>query len=220
MQLIDITGPIYTGMWSYEAPYPQVKIEPIPQPPWVEAAVYANLITGLSTQTGTYLETAAHINPDAICLDVIELRDLFLRETVIINVAARSEARQPITQEELETSLGDFVIKPQTAIIVGTGWGQYWHEDFYLSAAPYFTSEAMDWLLSMSPFLIGADSPRWDNLKSPQGFWENFFDSGTLLLAPVINIEQVKARTCRLIVLPLKLTGTSAAPSRAVLVIE
>lgn len=220
MELIDLTGPVYPGMWSYEPPYPELEFAPIPQPPWVETQVYASEVRGLCTQTGTYLETSAHINPAAPCLDQIELRALFRRETIIINLPARTKAREPILREELEASLGDFVIEPGAAVLVGTGWGQYWHEDFYLSAAPYFTLEAMEWLLAKSPFLLGADSPRWDHLEKPQGFWEKLFGSRTLLLAPLINIEQVKVRTCKLIVLPLKLLGTSAAPVRAVLVTD
>ena len=220
MKLIDITGPIYPGMWAYEPPYPELEYVEIPQPPWVKTQVYASEVRGLCTQTGTYLETSAHINPDGPCLDQVELRDLFQRDTVIINLPARTKARQPILREELEASLGDFAIKPGLAIIVGTGWGQYWKEDFYLSDAPYFTSEAMSWLLAKVPFLLGADSPRWDHLEKPQGFWEKLFASGTLLLAPVVNIEQIKVKTCKLVVLPLKLSSICAAPARAVLVIE
>jgi kynurenine formamidase len=220
MQLLDITGPIYTGMWSYEAPYPKVKIEPIPQPQWVKTPVYSSQITGLCSQTGTYLETAAHIDPDAICVDALDLNDLFFRETVIINIPGKTGEREPIGQKELEASLGNCAIAPGTAIIVGTGWGQYWQEDFYLPHAPYFTYEAINWLLSWSPYLIGADIPRWDNLENPQGFWEELFSSGTLLLAPVVNIEQIKVKRCKLVVLPLKLVKTSAAPCRAVLVFE
>lgn len=220
MELIDITGPIYTGMWTYEEPYPEVKIEPIPQPPWVETAVFSSRISGLSSQTGTYLETAAHINSKALSVDSIKLQDLYLRDTVIINLPKRTGVRQAITKEELATSLGNQVIEPGMAVIVGTGWGQYWQEDYYLAHAPYFTYEAINWLLSWSPFLIGADSPRWDNLANPQGFWQELFGSGSLVLAPVVNIEQIKVQSCKLIVLPLKLVKTSAAPCRAILVIE
>ena len=220
MQLIDISGPIYTGMWSYEAPYPKVRIEPLSQPHWVNTPVYSSVISGLTSQTGTYLETAAHVNAKASCVDAISLRDLFMLDTIILKTPDKAQGRQPIRREELEASLGTRIIQAGTAIIVGTGWGRYWLEDFYLSDAPFFTLEAMRWLLSWSPHLIGADSPRWDNLKNPQGFWQELFGRETLVLAPVVNLEQVNVQCCKLIVLPLKLLSTSAAPARAVLVVD
>ncbi|MBV7327169.1 hypothetical protein KFU94_02690 [Chloroflexi bacterium TSY] len=39
MQIIDISGPIEDGMWSYGDPYPAPQIEQIPPPDWLDYPV-------------------------------------------------------------------------------------------------------------------------------------------------------------------------------------
>ena len=59
--MIYITGKIYNGMWNYEPPFPRVNIRPLPRVDWVETQVYCEIFDGLHSQTGTYLETPAHL---------------------------------------------------------------------------------------------------------------------------------------------------------------
>lgn len=59
--VIDITGPIQEGMWNYEPPFPVFHRSPLPQVPWVDAPVYCDIFEGIHSQTGTYLETPAHL---------------------------------------------------------------------------------------------------------------------------------------------------------------
>ena len=36
MKIIDASGPIYEGMWSYGEPFPDFKLVDIKEPDWVE----------------------------------------------------------------------------------------------------------------------------------------------------------------------------------------
>ena len=99
--------------------------------------------------------------------------------------------------------------------MVSANYGQKWKDSDYLTACPYFTADAMSWLVSKKPFLLGSDFPRWDNLEKPQGFWQDFYNADILMLAPVVNIEAVDEAL--LTVLPIKAAVTSCAPCRAIL---
>ncbi len=72
MTILDISGPIEDGMWAYDAPYPTPRIEQIPPPDWVEYKVYSQTVH-MAVQVGTYLETAAHMDPHAMTIDELPL---------------------------------------------------------------------------------------------------------------------------------------------------
>ena len=66
MKIYDITGRIAKGIWSYGPPFPDFEMRPLPQPEWVENRVWCDIFDGMNSQTGTYLETPAHVlGPEA-----------------------------------------------------------------------------------------------------------------------------------------------------------
>lgn len=56
--------------------------------------------------------------------------------------------------------------------------------------------------------------------KNPQGFFQRFFDMGTLLLAPLHNLDEISVSCGHLVALPMKIEETCAAPARVLLVEE
>ena len=107
---------------------------------------------------------------------------------------------------------------PDDAILLATGWGVYWDDPMFLEYCPYLTSAAMDWIISKKPFLLGSDSPRWENVEAEEVIFPQFYQADILMLAPLVNIETVEQRSIagRLTVLPINVKGTCAAPCRAV----
>jgi len=211
MAIIDITGPIYEGMWTYGPPYAPFRMQEVPPVDWVAYPTYSQNIA-MNVQTGTYLETGAHMFPGMRTIDQLRPEELIL-DTHVIHINEK-EPRSAIARVEL----GELEITPGNAILVCTGWGRNWESPQFLEDSPYFTAEAMDHLLSFRPALIGADLPRWDSLANPQGFFERFFRQDVLLLAPLMNLEKIGGKMGKLIVLPLPIRGACASPARAVLV--
>lgn len=209
--IIDITGPIYEGMWTYGLPYAPFRMEEVPPVDWVAYPTYSQNIA-MNVQTGTYLETGAHMFPDMRTIDQLRPEELIL-DAHILHIGEK-EPRSAVTREEL----GQLDVVPGSAILVCTGWGRNWESPRFLEDSPYFSANAMDYLLSLKPALVGADLPRWDSLANPQGFFERFFRQDVLLLAPLMNLEKFGKRTGKLIVLPLPIRGACASPARAVLV--
>lgn len=221
MSLIDITGSVHTGMWHYEEPFPAFTLKPLPEVPWVKGRVYCEIFDGLNSQTGTYLETPAHYfgNDRCYLLADVPTEKLFripCRSIVIPEENFSGPERTPITLDQLLDAVGDDLPQPGEAILVGTGWGKRWDEEDFLSRSPYFSREAMDWLIARKPFLLGSDVPRWESFEHPQGLFDPFYHADILMLTPCVNLEQLGNCRCRLTALPLHVPGTSCAPCRAV----
>jgi hypothetical protein len=74
----------------------------------------------------------------------------------------------------------------------------------------------MDILIEEKPFLIGSDSPMWENLKGIEGFFPKFYASNILMLAPCVNLEKIRNNIVKLTVLPLRIEKTCCSPCRAI----
>gem|GEM_PF-57049 len=223
----DITGEIKDGMWSYEPPFPEYHTKPLPEVPWVKEKISCEIFEGLNSQTGTYLETPAHYfgNDKSYLLRDVPVSKLTNVPAIILYIDgldAVGEGRKAINAEMLEKALDGRKIPDGAAVIVACGWGKYWFEKEYLSDSPYFTLDAMNWLVSKKPFILSTDFPRWENLEKPEGVFPVFYAADVLMLAPVAGIEKIadKNAPMRLTALPLAVSGTSCAPCRAVLTNE
>lgn len=212
-RVLDITGPIYEGMWTYGLPYAPFRVEQVPPVDWVAYPTFSQNIS-MNVQTGTYLETGAHMFPDVRTIDQLLPDDLFL-DARVLHLGPKAPRRM-IDVEELLPLTGE--ITQGTAILVCTEWGRNWEHPRFLADSPYFSAAAIDHVLSLKPALVGADLPRWDSLDDPQGFFERFFRQDVLLLAPLVNLERFEGNTGKLIVFPLPIRGACASPARAVLV--
>lgn len=215
MRIIDITGPIYDGMWTYGPPYPDVRVEEIPQPEFIQYPTYSWRFE-LGAQTGTYLETSLHMYREGPPLVDIAVEKLFMVPTAVIRVEA--QPLTPITREQLVAGAPE--INPGEAIIVATGWGHKWHDADFVTSCPHFTGEAMHWILDQEPFIMGGDMPRFDSWENPQGFFQRFFERGTLLLAPMYGLDNIMATRGKLVALPVKIEETCAAPCRVLFIEE
>jgi len=109
---------------------------------------------------------------------------------------------------------------PEGAIIlIGTGYGKYWDSEDYLSKSWFIKREAMYYIIDKRPLLLGVDATDFENWVNPERFFERFFNSNILLMAPCINLEKIKGFKVKFIALPLKIKGAAICPTRA-LVIE
>lgn len=222
-KIIDITGTIKEGMWNYEHPFPKFKIRPLPKVPWVEKDVFCEIFEGLHSQTGTYLETPAHYygNDKTYLLIDVPVEKLINVDCVVLNLEDKNTKNEngkiSITVEDLENCENASYINEGDAILVAAGWDKYWMEDRYLKDSPYFTYDAMMWLINKRPFILGSDFARWDNLDKSENFFSEFYEADILMMAPCVDLGRVTKPRVKLTVLPLKIPGTSCTPCRAVI---
>ncbi len=211
MRVTDVTGPIENGMWTYGPPYPEVLIEEIEQPDFIEHETFSWRFE-LGAQTGTYLETSLHVDREGPALIDVPAEELVMRDAAILRVPCQADQR--IEREQLEACR--VRIEPGDVIIVATGWESHWNEPDFVSNCPWFSYEAMRWILDHEPFIMAGDMPRFDSWEDPQGFWPEFFGEGVLLLAPLVNLSAVRGDRVKITALPLKVAESCAAPCRVI----
>jgi kynurenine formamidase len=108
---------------------------------------------------------------------------------------------------------------PQGAVIlISTGYGKNWYSEDYLSKSWFIKKEAMYYIIDKKPFLLGVDATDFENWVNPEGFFERFFHSDILLMAPCINLERATKYRVKFIALPLKIEGAAICPTRAVII--
>lgn len=219
MEIIDITGTIQDGMWNYEAPFPRFSLKKLPKVEWLEQDVFCEVFEGLHSQTGTYLETPAHYygNDKHELIHDLPLEHLVNMNGVVVQVRKDFGRRErvPIEIEDIMAAFDQVRTREGDAILIGTGWGKHWMDEFYLNSSPYFSYDAIKWLIDKKPRLLGTDFPRWENLEKWQGFFPEFYSRDILMLAPCVNLEKAGAARIELTALPLNIKGTSCVPCRA-----
>lgn len=223
-KIIDITGTIYDGMWNYEPPFTKFRLKPLPEVPWVKGRVYCEIFDGMHSQTGTYLETPAHFfgNDQSYLIADIDPGKLYEMNCYIVHLEKhfKDSTQKSITYKMLKDVLDVNPVPEGYAILLSTGWGAAWCENYFLEKSPYIEKEAMNYLISKKPYLLGSDFPRWDNINQSQGFFRDFYEANILMLAPCVNLHKIGGLMCKLTVFPLKIPGTSCTPCRAVVVME
>jgi kynurenine formamidase len=219
MPIIDISGPIEDGMWAYAAPYPTPRIEQIPPPDWLEYPVYSQTVH-FAVQSGTYLETAAHMSLDALTIDELPLDRCYGVDALHLWIPTAAD--QAITPDALDAACRAAHVEPRAreALLVGTGWDSHWHKADFVNHPPYFTASAIDWVLEHDFSLLGADTPRYDSPNNPQNFFPKFFQHDILLLAPLMNLGTIRQPRGKLTALPLKIHKACASPVRALWIEE
>jgi arylformamidase len=215
VRLVDVGGALKHRMWPVEGnPFPLVEVAELPSLPHLTYAVYAQTVF-TPMQASTYLETAAHMDPSRIKIDELPLERL-VTEAVVLKIPLGADAH--ITPALIQAALqeADERLRPGDSLLIGTGWDMKWDDPDYLLYPPHFTGEAIDWIVRQRVGVLGCDSPLWDGRRDPQNFFPRFFQSDTLLLAPLVNLFAVQRPRVRLLTLPLKVAGVCAAPCRAI----
>ena len=100
------------------------------------------------------------------------------------------------------------------ALLLDSGHDDWYAPDF-LSAAPWMSLDAMEWLLEKRPSLIGSDTPAW---QKDEPVFDLFAPKDILLLAPLVGLSAIRGTDARLTVLPLNIEGTCCSPARAIVV--
>jgi arylformamidase len=218
--IIDISGPLFPGMWSY-ADLPQFRDTmsrfALERQTEIGDQGFESHRFSLDTHTGTYLETSAHLVPGGRRLDSLAAGDLVLPAWVLRIPPV--EPRGWITAEALERSAPP--LRAGDALLIDSGWGSRWNGAGYVTEAPAFHPDCTEWLRTVDCRLLGVDVPSIDSPREGEPgtrILAHLFERDGLLLAPVRLHELSDALLydrLELVVAPLPLQRVSAAPCRA-----
>jgi kynurenine formamidase len=223
-RMIDLSGPLYRGMWDYRGltgipdALPAFRCERIAS---VDTDGFEAFDFQLSSITGTYIETGGHMLPGMPSLADLPL-DAFARPAVICHVP-RKGPEEVIHRAELEAHCPP--IQPGDALLIDCGWGSRWEKPEFVAGSPAFHVDCLPWFVSQPFAILGVDVPCIESARSRPSAGDEtgnmlvpIFRRGGLLLAPLVNLNQATAARGRLVALPLNIQAVSGAPCRALLI--
>ena len=223
--ITDLSGTLENGLWGYhelpglEDRLPRFHLETATT---VEKDSFFSSILSSTTVSGLYLESQAHIIPSGKTLDQYSV-DRFICPAKIMRLPTQSP--KALIDADLMARHAPQVRKGD-ALLVATGWGVMWNKPGYVLRCPNMKRSALQWVLDREISLLGVDIPcieaSWseDDTHEKGSMLRTLFERDILLLAPLVNLEEVRSESGTLICMPLKLKGTSGAPCRAVFMEE
>jgi kynurenine formamidase len=166
----------------------------------------------MCVQSATYLETGAHIFPEMEKINEVGLDRLFV-SAVVLQIPC--ESGQKIYAVDIETQLtqSDETINPGDAVIISTGYDSFKKE---ADPSPNFSYDAVEYIVNHEPSILGSDMGAYHDGREKPSFFPMFLKSGTLLLAPMVNLTKITSSRINMIVMPLRIRGVCASPCRVI----
>ena len=222
MTIIDVSGPIYNGMWSYGPPFPEFKLVELKNPKWVNFTAYSQAFEGFCMTTGTYINGPAHALglKNSYPIHKIPIEKLFDIEAYVLkfdlNKLAKEGNRPYVTFKDIKRTEKENIPKG-SSIILATGWGKHWEMNDYLTHNWFLKKDAAEYLVSKKPFILAADTPSYDNIDKQQGLWDLIYGNNILVVAPLVNTEKITKYKVKLYICPLNIINTTGLPCRVMI---
>lgn len=236
-RLIDLTMEIYQGMVTYPSvtrPHiadmenhqqmarsmgtDQLGITHLPN--------HCIIVTG--DHIGTHLDSWGHVNPDAPRAEGIPLEYCY-GDGVVLDLTAKQPGDE-ITVDDIRCALADidYRIKPLDIVLIRTDAAKRRFDRAYLTDHPGMSKEATHWVLDQGVKVMGIDAIGFDvpvpYMFERHKFWEShlvMLEREYYHLENLCNLDQIPVpHGFTVSVLPIPYRGASAAPVRAVAIIE
>lgn len=161
------------------------------------------------SNTGTYVDCPFHRFEHGKDLSEVELERFAELEGIVIHVPFTE--RLAITPEQfLSHELKD------KAVLVHTGWAQYWNTDAYYEGHPYLTKEAAEYLSDAGAKLVGIDSHNIDNTEGrSRPVHTTLLGAEILICEHLCNLDKLPESGFKFSAVPPKFKGVGTFPVRA-----
>lgn len=182
----------------------------------------------MSDHTGTHLDSWWHANPEAPTIEAVPLEYCY-GDGVVLDVTHR-QAGEGITVQDLKDALAriNYTLKLLDIVLIRTDASKKNTTPAYATDHPGMTADATRWLVDQGVKVIGIDAIGFDPpipvMLERKQLWEAhrvMREKEYYHLENMANFDQIpKPYGFIVSVLPIKLRGASAAPVRAVAIVE
>lgn len=173
---------------------------------------YYSEVIFMSTHTGTHMDAPSHFVTGVSSIDQIPV-DRFISRATLIKVAKTSD--ELITAGEIEAS--KVKILEGNSVVFSTSWENEVDNDYYFTHSPGLSEDAAEYLINKKVNAVCIDSPSID-----RGSDSNFpvhkllLNKEVLIVENLCNLGKIDNQNFTLIMIPLKLSGASGSPIRAI----
>jgi kynurenine formamidase len=236
-RIVDLSMPVHMDMLTFpRVPPPALVVyetheefaERIGAAKYGVKSLTASNLVVQNDHVGTHCDARKHIVPTAGGPETIPL-EYCVSDGVLLDFTDK-EPGYVISAADVQGELEriEYQVKERDIVLIHTGAGAYNTEERYRTDHPGMSAEATRWLISRGVRMMGCDAitfdpPVWAMFEK-QLFWEAhrvMWDEEYWHLENLMNLEQIgRPHGFQLTVLPIKWTGTTAAPVRAIATIE
>ncbi|MEZ4699951.1 MAG: cyclase family protein [Rhodothermales bacterium] len=236
-RLIDLSMPVHPDMITFPRVPPPVMVI---YETWEEFAERigaakhgATWLTGsyyvtTSDHVGTHVDAVKHLRgPKSPGPEGIPLEYCY-SDGVVLDFRHK-EKGYGITPEDIDEALAkiNYTLKEKDIVLIQTGASAYNTEQRYLTDHCGMTGEATRHLIKQGVRMMGTDAvtfdpPVWAMFERKK-FWEAhrvMLDEDYWHMENLMNLDQLPPHGFKLSVFPVKWVGTTAAPIRAVAILE
>jgi len=205
MNVIDLTHPISGSLPVYFPWHPATALE--------QTATYAEhrcVVRRLSigTHSGTHIDAPSHIFEGMHAMDGYDPAVWYLNAQVL-DFAPRAP-RKEITAADLKRKK----VKRGGAVILKTGWDEFFGREDYYSTYPPLSLDGARYLVDLKVRAVAADTPFSFDVHKV------LLRQGIPLITNLNNTRQLKSGTVRLIAAPLLIKDGDGAPARVLAVVS
>jgi arylformamidase len=175
---------------------------------------YDSEVIFMSTHTGTHMDAPSHFASNASTIDKISI-GRFISNAILIKL--KKGSNQLITADEIKAP--NVSIKQGDTIVLSTLWENEIDKDYFFSHCPGLTEDAAKYLIDKKVNAVGIDSPSIDRgSESSFAVHKLLLSNEILIVENLCNLDKLNCQYFTLIMTPLKLSGASGSPIRAIAV--
>jgi arylformamidase len=213
MPLIDLSHTIEDGMITYKGlPAPIIcdylsreKSRAIYEPGTEFQIGKIEMVTN----TGTYLDCPFHRYEDGKDLSQVALEKFANLPAIVVRI--------PHTKAiAIDRKYFESVDVKGKAVLIHTGWSEFWRKDQYFENNPFLTEDAALYLRDHGAVLVGIDSHNIDDTRGKsRPVHSTLLKAEILIVEHMCNLEQLPDMNFTFNAVPPKFKGVGTFPVRA-----
>ena len=232
LKVVDLSRTIEQGMpLSTRVPKRYVRIRPreVVLPDNFAVTKWEGNLMTIDSHTGTHVDAPRCIRRGGMTIDVLPPERFTMTPTLRLDYRIKATFTNPvervITREDIEPYSDR--LKDVKAVLIWTGFDQYYGRDLYSKEHPYLSYSAAEYLISIGIAVIGVDTAGLENPEIYEHFDRHhrpihavLFDNDVLIIENLTDLEKLPEESFHLIWLPLKIKDGTGGMARVVGVID
>lgn len=213
MKIIDLTGEISVGAWTYGPPFPSIEIQKIAN---IESIGYDAYRIVIADHVGTHIDASSHFFANTMQSSDIPL-DQLIGQAELLDFQKRGAPLSRLTKTDFEHA--ESGLTNGDIAVIRTGWETHWNSDSYVTQTPHISNDAAEWLVERKVKLVASDVALFTDPRVAPTEWipdKILLKNGIPYINGLVNLGAISKRRFRFIALPLKVRGVTGAPVRVV----